>query len=107
MIENYNHLWQIERAFRISKSDLKIRPVYHRIQRRIEAHICISFAAYKVSKELERQLKKKNAGISAEKAIDIARTIYQIKAQTDNSKVSHLLLITKEQQYLAKTFDFG
>src|SRR5690606_35207312 len=56
IIENYQHLWQIEKAFRIAKSDLKIRPVYHRLQRRIEAHVCLSFAAYKVYKELERQL---------------------------------------------------
>lgn len=48
IIENYNHLWQIEKAFRISKSDLKIRPIFHRLKGRIEAHICIAFCAYKV-----------------------------------------------------------
>ncbi|MDZ7764751.1 MAG: IS1634 family transposase [Melioribacteraceae bacterium] len=30
VIENYKHLWQIEKAFRISKTDLKVRPIYHR-----------------------------------------------------------------------------
>lgn len=45
IIENYQHLWQIEKAFRISKTELKIRPIYHRLQRRIEAHICLSFKA--------------------------------------------------------------
>src|SRR5690606_34672147 len=59
IIENYQHLWQIEKAFRVSKTDLKVRPIYHRLQKRIEAHICISFVAYKVYKELERQLKLK------------------------------------------------
>src|SRR5690606_18043157 len=54
IIENYQHLWQIEKAFRVSKTDLKIKPIYHRLQKRIEAHICISFVAYKVYKELER-----------------------------------------------------
>lgn len=107
VIENYNNLWQIERAFRISKTDLKIRPVYHRVQRRIEAHICISFAAYKVFKELERQLKLKKVDLSAEKAINIAKTIYQIKAETNNTIVEHLLLLTPEQQFLANSFDFG
>src|SRR5690606_447161 len=70
IVENYNHLWQIEKAFRIAKSDLKIRPIYHRLQRRIEAHICISFAAYKLYKELERQLHEKKATISPLKAIE-------------------------------------
>ncbi len=37
IIENYQHLRKIERAFRISKNDLKIRPIYPRLQRRIDA----------------------------------------------------------------------
>jgi transposase len=58
--ESYKQLWHIEKAFRMSKTDLKIRPpVYHRLARRIEAHICISFPAYKILKALERVLKKK------------------------------------------------
>jgi transposase len=51
IIENYRHLWQIEKAFRISKTELRIRPVYHRLPRRIEAHICLSFVAYKIYKD--------------------------------------------------------
>ena len=107
IIENYGHLWQIEKAFRISKRDLKIRPIYHRLQHRIETHICISFVAYKIYKELERQLKKKQSSLSPEKAIEIARTIYQVKAQTNGGEVAHMLLISEEQQNLAQLFDFG
>ena len=59
IIKNYNNLWHIEKAFRMSKTDLKIRPIYHRLLYRIEAHICISFTAYTVYKELERVLHKK------------------------------------------------
>jgi transposase len=50
IIENYRRLWQIEKAFRVSKTDLKVRPIYHRIQRRIEAHICITFQPTKYIK---------------------------------------------------------
>ena len=107
IIENYRHLWQIEKAFRISKTDLKIRPIYHRLQRRIETHICISFVAYKLYKELERQLKEKQSPLSPEKAIEIAKTIYQVKAQTNNGEITHTLLITDEQKKLARLFDFG
>lgn len=107
IIENYGHLWQIEKAFRISKHDLKIRPIYHRIQRRIEAHICISFVAYKVYKELERILKELGSQLSPEKAIEIAKTIYQVKATMNDKSVSQILLLTKEQKNLAKLFQFG
>lgn len=107
IIENYGHLWQIEKAFRISKTDLRIRPIYHRLQHRIETHICISFVAYKIYKELERQLKEKQSPLSPEKAIEIAKTIYQVKAQTNNGEVSHIMLISKEQQNLAQLFNLG
>lgn len=107
VIANYGHLWQIEKAFRISKTDLKIRPIYHRLQRRIETHICISFVAYKIYKELERQLKNMKSILSPEKAIEIAKTIYQVRARTQNNDVVHTLLISKEQKYLAKLFGFG
>ena len=109
IIENYGHLWKIEKAFRISKHDLKIRPIYHRLQKRIEAHITINFVAYKVYKELERQLKEKKADISPEKAIDIAKTIFEIQLQDDKTKkvFCKTLILTEEQKYLARLFDFG
>lgn len=107
IIENYQHLWLIEKAFRISKTDLKIRPVYHSTQRRIEAHICISFVSYKLYKELERQLKERKSSLSPEKAIEIAKTIYQIKANNSNGQVKHILLLTDEQKELAHLFNFG
>lgn len=109
IIENYQHLWQIEKAFRVAKSDLKIRPIYHRLQRRIEAHICISFVAYKVYKELERQLHEKKAEISANKAIEIAENIFevQITSPNNNGTIRKTLLLTDEQKYLAELFEFG
>ena len=108
IIENYGHLWKIEKAFRISKHDLKIRPIYHRLQKRIEAHITINFTAYKVYKELERQLKEKKSDLSPEKAIDIAKTIFAIKVKIPNTNqyFEELLLLKSEQKHLAELFDF-
>ncbi len=108
IIENYGHLWKIEKAFRISKHDLKVRPIYHRLQKRIEAHITINFAAYKVYKELERQLKEKQSELSPEKAIDIAKTIYSlnIKNPTTKELVKETLILNQEQKDLAKLFEF-
>jgi transposase len=108
IIDNYSHLWKIEKAFRISKTDLQIRPIYHRLQRRIEAHICIAFVAYKVYKELERQLKEKQSTLSPEKIIEIAKTIYAIKVQhpITNDITIKTIYTTEEQKYLAKLFGF-
>ena len=106
IIENYGHLWKIEKAFRISKHDLRIRPIYHRLHRRIEAHICIAFVSYKVYKELERQLQVKKSTLSPEKAIEIAKTIYSIRVKTpaNNEIVSKTILLTQEQKTLANLF---
>lgn len=108
IISNYGQLWKIEKAFRISKHDLKIRPIYHRLQKRIESHITINFVAYKVYKELERQLKLKASNMSPEKAIDIAKTIYaiQIYDPTNGQTFKETLLLNDEQKFLAQLFDF-
>lgn len=109
ILENYHHLWKIEKAFRIAKTDLKIRPIYHRLQRRIEAHICLTFAAYKVYKELERQLKEKQVPYSATKVIEIAQSIFEIEIKTTKSKeiVRKILLVNQEQKDLNKFLKFG
>lgn len=106
IISYYNQLWQIEKTFRITKTDLSIRPVYHYKKRRIEAHICIAFAACKLYKELERQLKEKKSVISVEQAIDILKTIYGLTIQLPNSKEYKIMLLdkTEEQKSLLKLF---
>ncbi|MCY7363029.1 MAG: IS1634 family transposase [Ignavibacteria bacterium] len=106
IINNYNQLWKIEKAFRISKTDLKIRPIYHRLRRRIEAHICIAFVAYKIYKELERQLKEKKSNLSPEQAIEIAKTIYKIQVVTKTGEIlTKTLFLKDEQKNLAKLFN--
>lgn len=60
VIAHYQNQYAVERAFRISKTDLRIRPIYHRLQNRIKAHILISFVAYAIYMEFERRLKLKN-----------------------------------------------
>ncbi len=107
IIDNYSHLWKIEKAFRVAKTDLKIRPIFHFKARRIEAHICIAFAAYKLYKELERQLKEKQSNISAEKAIAIAKTIYSLTLTTPTTKerITKTLILNAEQKNLMRLFD--
>ncbi len=99
VIENYKHLWQIEKAFRISKTDLRIRPIYHRLSKRISAHITIAFCAYKIYKELERQLKQKKSKLSPEKAIELMKTIYRLNIVLSNTdEPTHLNFVEEDQQ---------
>jgi len=81
VVTNYRHLWQIEKAFRISKTDLKIRPIYHYRKKRIKAHICIAFVAYTIYKELERLLSQKKITFSPKRAIELTHTMYSLEYQ--------------------------
>ena len=102
VIENYKNLWYIEKAFRMSKTDLRIRPVYHRLRHRIEAHICISFTAYCIYKELERVLSKEKSRLSLKKAAELTYNMYQITYTLPESKhtKSKLLKMDDEQAEL-------
>jgi transposase len=86
VLDQYKNLWHIEKAFRMSKTDLRIRPIYHRLKRRIEAHICLSFTAYAIYKELERVLKKEKSVISLKQAAELTHTMYQLHIVLPESK---------------------
>lgn len=98
IIAQYKELWHIEKAFRISKTDLRIRPIYHRLHHRIEAHICLAFVAYTIYKELERLLQMAQINISVNRAIQLALHMYQVQVMLPNSKKVHHQLLAMDQQ---------
>ncbi len=92
VIDTYNNLWLIEKAFRISKTDLKIRPIYHRLRQRIEAHICISFVSYLIFKEFERVLCESGINISVNQAIKQINKMHEVIFQHPNGNLQRVLL---------------
>ena len=92
----YHNLWHVERAFRIAKSKIEIRPMFHFTRKRIEAHICICFVALKVYKELERMLKVSEIKMSVDKVLALAKTITTIQINPNRSleKASCQFLMT-------------
>lgn len=97
VIENYKNLWHIEKAFRMSKTDLRIRPIYHRLQNRIEAHICLSFTAYCIYKELERVLYNEKVDISVKKAAELTHNMYEINYTLPDSKHTKSKLLKMDE----------
>jgi Transposase DDE domain len=53
VISSYHDLWRIEKAFRMAKSDLQARPIYHHKRESIDAHLAIVFAALAVTRHIE------------------------------------------------------
>ena len=103
VIDNYKNLWHIEKAFRMSKTDLRIRPIYHRLKHRIEAHICISFTAYCIYKELERVLYQEKSTLSLKKAAEITHNIYEITYTLPDSKHTKSKLLNMDDEQLELT----
>jgi len=100
IVENYRHLWQIEKAFRISKTDLKIRPIYHYRRKRIESHICIAFVAYTIYKELERLLYNNNAGFSPKRAAELTHNMYELEYKAPSSCKSKKIILKMDNEQL-------
>ena len=101
----YHNLWHVERAFRISKSKIEIRPMFHFTRRRIEAHVCICFVALKVYKELERLLKQSQVNMSVDKVLALAQTIVTIQMTLPkNRQVISRTMLMKRHQRIASLF---
>jgi len=71
ILEKYKELFNVEAAFRVTKHDLAVRPVYHWKPDRIKAHIGICFAAYGLVKQMEYRIKVMYKKISIEDIRDI------------------------------------
>jgi len=83
VIGSYHELWNIEKSFRMSKSDLQARPVYHRKRDSIEAHLTIVFAALAVSRWIEAQ-----TGWSIRKFVKTARRYRTIQIQAGRQTIT-------------------
>jgi transposase len=103
----YAGLWVVEKAFRVNKGTLEMRPIFHFTPRRIEAHVCICFVAYKVYKELERILKIKQINLSVDKVMNIAKTIItlKIKLPKSNTTMTKTMLLTSKHKSIAMLFE--
>ena len=105
--EQYCGLWVIERAYRVTKGTLEMRPMFHFTQKRIEAHVCICFVAYKIYKELERILKLSNINLSVDKVLNIAKTVTTLKIKLPESKetLTKTMLLTPKHKSIEPLFD--
>ena len=107
VVAQYHGLWVVERAFRISKGTIETRPVFHFTEKRIEAHVCLCFVAYKVYKELERVIAGLNLGMSVDTVMRIAKTIttIRLKLPLNDKVIAKTMMLTPEQLALKPLFD--
>lgn len=74
----YVQLTQIEAVFRSLKSELGIRPIYHRLERRVDAHILIAFLAYCLQVTLKNRLQIHAPGLTPTAVLEKLATVQMI-----------------------------
>jgi hypothetical protein len=73
VISAYHDLWQVEKSFRMAKSDLRARPIFHHQRESIEAHLTIVFAALAISRYLQDL-----TGVSIKKIVRALRPLQAV-----------------------------
>ncbi len=81
----YVQLTEVEQAFKELKHDLAIRPLYHQLEHRIEAHIFVAFLAYCLQVTLKYRLKHRAPGLTPRVALEKFKTIQMIDVQIPTS----------------------
>ena len=110
--KQYMLLTEVEEAFRNLKGDLAIRPIYHQIERRIEAHIFVSFLAYCLHVTLRQLAKAYAKGLTPRSIIEQMKVIQMIDVHiptTDGRelKMSRYTKPDKAQQLLLTRLKFN
>ena len=85
IMTRYKSLADIERGFKVLKSELEIGPVYHRLPERIRAHACICFMALIVHRIMRQRLREGEAGISPERALQTLKRIQHHRVSINGS----------------------
>jgi hypothetical protein len=95
VVDAYHELWQVEKSFRMAKSDLRARPIFHRERDAIEAHLTVVFAALAVSRHLQD-----TTGTSINKLVRTLRPRRTVRIDLDGHPITAAPQITSEARAL-------
>jgi hypothetical protein len=104
----YGSLWHIEDCFRVSKSDLKFRPIYHWTPERVRAHAAICFLALLMERYLEKHLRiRRHVNLSAQRIKDaLLKVNSTIIKDTESEKLYRFpSRLSKDAREIYKTLD--
>ena len=103
IIERYKSLADIERGFKVLKSELEIGPVYHRLPERIRAHASICFMALILHRVMRMRLRAGNTGVTPERALQTLKRIQHHRVSINGAQpLSGVSSITEEDSKVFK-----
>lgn len=97
IVARYKDLADIERGFRVLKSDIAIGPVYHRLPKRIRAHAAICFIALLMQRVMRQRLKAAGSPYSPQHALRLLARIHQHRVRLNGQAASGISAIEREQ----------
>lgn len=100
IIERYKSLADIERGFRVLKSDIEIAPMYHRLPDRIRAHAAICFMALLLHRVMRMRLREANAETSPERALQALKAVQWFHVKVGRTVKTGMTALSKEQQQI-------
>jgi transposase len=108
----YIQLTEIEAAFKTLKGDLQLRPIYHRLEQRVEAHIFVAFLAYCLHVTLRARLKPLAGGLTPRAVLDKFAAIQMLDVHFPTTDGRTLILsryteFNADQKILARQLDLG
>ena len=86
VVANYKALADIERGFKILKSEIEIAPVFHRLPDRIRAHAMLCFIALILYRVMRSRLKLAGVELSPERALEQLRAIQRHRVRINNAE---------------------
>lgn len=104
VVAHYGNLWRVEQSFRMSKSDLAARPIFHRKEESIKAHLVICFIALAAGKYLELA-----TGVSLRRIVDILKQAQDARIVNTRTKEEILLRaeVSEEAREILKKLDMS
>lgn len=103
IIERYKSLADIERGFKVLKSELEIGPVYHRLPERIRAHASICFMALILHRVMRMRLRAGNTGVTPERALQTLKRIQHHRVSINGAEpLSGVSSITEDDSLVFK-----
>jgi hypothetical protein len=90
--QSYMQLVEIEQAFKELKGDLAIRPIYHQLDSRIEAHIFVAFIAYCLQVTLKQRLRALAPGLTPRAVLEKFKTIQMVDVHLPTTDGRHIVL---------------
>lgn len=105
IVAAYRQLHRVEDAFRVLKSLVKLRPIYHWTARRVEAHICICVLAYLLATRLEQRLARAGLDLTATRALQQLEDVRAVDQQWGAVVLTHRTRPSPQAQALLRAFD--